>query len=141
MELCFISHKGDIRSRWVLSLVEALVVTVGSVKVVAVTGGGRGIGREIALLAAREGASVVVNDLGGSQDGEGRDAGPAEAVVAEIRAAGGQATVKAAHISDTSPDASIVDDALGPFGTHVAVVNTAGIMPHPSLRKMKKDDR
>src|SRR3546814_5847246 len=52
--------------------------TMLSGKVVAVTGGGRGIGREIALLAAREGASVVVNDLGGSQDGEGRDAGPAE---------------------------------------------------------------
>src|SRR3546814_2698278 len=79
-------------------------------KVVAVTGGGRGIGREIALLAAREGASVVVNDLGGSQDGEGRDAGPAEEVVAEIRAAGGQAIVNAADISDPAAAASIVED-------------------------------
>src|SRR3546814_5528883 len=82
-------------------------------KVVAVTGGGRGIGREIALLAAREGASVVVNDLGGSQDGEGRDAGPAEEVVAEIRAAGGQAIVNAADISDPAAAASIVEDAGG----------------------------
>src|SRR3546814_14797498 len=79
-------------------------------KVVAVTGGGRGIGREIALLAAREGASVVVNDLGGSQDGEGRDAGPAEEVVAEIRAAGGQAIGNAADISDPAAAASLVED-------------------------------
>src|SRR3546814_5080163 len=90
-------------------------------KVVAVTGGGRGIGREIALLAAREGASVVVNDLGGSQDGEGRDAGPAEEVVAEIRAAGGQAIVNAADISDPAAAASIVEDALGAFGKRDAV--------------------
>ena len=60
-------------------------------KVVIVTGAGRGIGRDIALLAARHGASVVVNDLGGSERGEGADATPAEQVVAEIKAANGKA--------------------------------------------------
>src|SRR3546814_20189470 len=92
-------------------------------KVVAVTGGGRGIGREIALLAAREGASVVVNDLGGSQDGEGRDAGPAEEVVAEIRAAGGQAIVNAADISDPAAAASIAEEdrQSGGLGKRVSV--------------------
>ena len=63
-------------------------------KVVAITGAGRGIGREIALLSAREGASVVVNDLGGSQDGEGSDVGPAQQVANEINASGGNAIAK-----------------------------------------------
>src|SRR3546814_6506941 len=77
---------------------------------------------------ARGGASVGVNDLGGSQDGEGRDVGPAEEVVAEIRAAGGQAIVNAADISDPAAAASIVEDALGAFGKLDAVVNNAGIL-------------
>ena len=59
-------------------------------KVVLITGAGRGIGRECALISAREGARVVVNDLGGGIDGEGRDTGPAEDVAQEIRAAGGE---------------------------------------------------
>ena len=63
-------------------------------KVMLVTGAGRGIGRDIARLAASEGAAVVVNDLGGSTEGEGADTGPAEAVVDEIRKAGGRAAAK-----------------------------------------------
>src|SRR3546814_15462162 len=89
---------------------------------------------------ARGGASVGVNDLGGSQDGEGRDVGPAEEVVAEIRAAGGQAIVNAADISDPAAAASIVEDALGAFGKLDAVVNNAGILRDRIFHKMSQVD-
>ena len=109
-------------------------------KVVAVTGGGRGIGREIALLAAREGAAVVVNDLGGSQDGQGSDAGPAEEVADEIRKAGGKAIVNAADISDPAAAATIVNDAVAAFGKLDAVVNNAGILRDRIFHKMSQVD-
>lgn len=109
-------------------------------KVVAVTGAGRGIGREIALLAAREGAAVVVNDLGGSQDGEGNDAGPAEEVVSEIRAAGGKAIVNSADISDPGSAATIADDAVRAFGRLDALVNNAGILRDRIFHKMNQPD-
>ena len=96
-------------------------------RVVAVTGGGRGIGREIALLAAREGARVVVNDLGGSQEGDGSDLGPAQEVVEEIKAFGGSAVANGADISDPRGANSIVEDAIRSFGRLDAVVNNAGI--------------
>jgi NAD(P)-dependent dehydrogenase (short-subunit alcohol dehydrogenase family) len=69
-------------------------------KVVLVTGAGRGIGREIAILAAEEGAAVVVNDLGASLDGAGADQGPAAEVVAVIRDAGGEAVVNGDNVAD-----------------------------------------
>lgn len=69
-------------------------------RVIIVTGAGRGVGREHALLFAREGAKVVVNDLGGEQDGTGASAGPAEQVVEEIRAAGGEAVANADSVAD-----------------------------------------
>src|SRR5215468_8163541 len=81
-------------------------------KVVAVTGAGRGIGREIALLCAREGASVVVNDAGVAGDGEGADAGPAEQTAADIRAAGGAAHANVASVADPDGAASIIADAV-----------------------------
>jgi len=109
-------------------------------KVIAITGAGRGIGREIALLAAREGASVVVNDLGGSQDGEGSDAGPAHEVVAEIRAAGGQAVANTADISDPLGAASIIEDAVAKFGRIDGVVNNAGILRDRIFHKMSQVD-
>jgi NAD(P)-dependent dehydrogenase (short-subunit alcohol dehydrogenase family) len=96
-------------------------------KVVAVTGGGRGIGREIALLCAREGAAVVVNDPGVAQDGDGGDAGPAERTVADIRADGGRAHANLASVADPSGAESIVADAIREFGRIDAVVNNAGI--------------
>ena len=68
-------------------------------KVLIVTGAGRGIGREIALLAAAEGAGVVVNDLGGGAEGSGSDPGPAHAVVEEIRSAGGDAVANAESVA------------------------------------------
>jgi NAD(P)-dependent dehydrogenase (short-subunit alcohol dehydrogenase family) len=97
-------------------------------KVFVVTGSGRGIGREIALLAAREGASVVVNDLGASADGEGADAGPAQETVAEIRAAGGQAVVNGDSVADPAGAGRIIQCAMDSFGKIDVVVNNAGIL-------------
>jgi NAD(P)-dependent dehydrogenase (short-subunit alcohol dehydrogenase family) len=77
-------------------------------KVVVVTGAGRGIGREIALLAAAEGAKVVVNDLGGSADGSGQDQQPAHEVVQAIRAAGGEAVANGASVADPAAAEGIV---------------------------------
>ncbi len=104
-------------------------------KVVAVTGAGRGIGREIALLCARYGARVVVNDYAPPQ---GADAGPnpAHDVVAEIVAAGGQACVNQASIADPQGADSIIDDAMNRFGRIDAVVNNAGILRDRMFHKM-----
>src|ERR1700755_2372926 len=92
-----------------------------------VTGAGRGLGRLYSLELARRGASVVVNDLGGSMHGEGVDASVADQVVAEITAAGG--TAVASHDSVDSPDGgqAIVDAAVEHFGRLDAVVSNAGI--------------
>jgi NAD(P)-dependent dehydrogenase (short-subunit alcohol dehydrogenase family) len=109
-------------------------------KVVVVTGAGRGIGREIALLAAREGARVVVNDLGGSTAGEGEDRRPADAVVAEIAAAGGTAVANFASIADPAAASSIIDDAVRNFGRIDAVVNNAGILRDRIFHKMSHAD-
>ena len=97
-------------------------------KVVAVTGAGRGIGRDIALLCASKGAAVVVNDLGSSTDGQGADSAPAEEVVALIRSFGGRAVVNAASVADPAGASSIVEDALKSFGRIDGVVNNAGIL-------------
>jgi len=97
-------------------------------RVVIVTGAGRGIGREHALELARQGARVVVNDLGGSAGGEGRDASPAELVVAEIQRAGGEALANAADIADFEQSAGLVKAAIDRFGRLDAVVNNAGIL-------------
>ncbi|HMO68394.1 MAG TPA: SDR family oxidoreductase [Novosphingobium sp.] len=109
-------------------------------KVVAVTGAGRGIGREIALLCAREGAAVVVNDLGASADGSGIDSGPAEEVVSLIRAEGGRAVVNGANVADPQGAESIVNDALKAFGRIDGVVNNAGILRDRMFHKMSIDD-
>ena len=109
-------------------------------KVIVVTGAGRGIGRDIALLAAREGARVVVNDLGGSADGEGADAGPAQAVVEEIRAAGGEAAASTASVAEPGPAESIVQTALDRFGRLDGVVNNAGILRDRIFHKMSVAD-
>lgn len=109
-------------------------------KVVAVTGAGRGIGREIALLCAREGAAVVVNDLGTSGEGEGADAGPAEEVVSLIRSDGGRAVVNGASVADPAGAASIVEDGVKAFGRIDGVVNNAGILRDRIFHKMSQTD-
>jgi NAD(P)-dependent dehydrogenase (short-subunit alcohol dehydrogenase family) len=109
-------------------------------KVVAVTGGGRGIGRAIALLCAQEGAAVVVNDPGVAQDGDGGDAGPAERTAADIRAAGGQAQANLASVTDPAGAQSIIADAISAFGRIDAVVNNAGILRDAIWHKLSHED-
>jgi NAD(P)-dependent dehydrogenase (short-subunit alcohol dehydrogenase family) len=102
-----------------------------------ITGAGNGIGRATALLFAREGASVVVNDLGGSRAGEGGTASPADAVVAEIRAAGG--TAIASYDSVSTPDGAraIIDAAVKAHGKLDVLINNAGILRDKTLLKME----
>ena len=109
-------------------------------KVVVVTGAGRGIGREIALLAAAEGAKVVVNDLGGAPDGEGASAAPAEEVVEAIRAAGGTAVASFDSVADPLAAAAIVETALTRYGRLDGVVNNAGILRDAIFHKMSVAD-
>ncbi len=97
-------------------------------KVALVTGAGRGIGREEAMLLAREGARVVVNDVGGSADGSGADAGPAQQVVDEIVAAGGEAAANVDDISTWTGAEALVGQAFDHFGGLDVVVNNAGIL-------------
>src|SRR5688572_13586638 len=105
-------------------------------KVIVVTGAGRGIGRAIAIEAARQGAQVVVNDLGGSADGEGRDRSAAEAVVREIEAAGGRALADFNSVSDWESAHRIVQSAIDGFGRIDGVVNNAGILRDRIFHKM-----
>jgi len=109
-------------------------------RTVAVTGAGRGIGREIALLCAREGAAVVVNDPGVAQDGEGADAGPAERTAAEINASGGQAIANLASVADPAGAQTIIADAVQAFGRIDAVVNNAGILRDAIWHKLSHTD-
>ncbi|MFE6862644.1 SDR family oxidoreductase [Nocardia sp. NPDC057668] len=97
-------------------------------RVAVITGAGRGIGREHALLFAREGASIVVNDLGGSNSGEGVDVGPAQEVANEIVAAGGRAIANTDNIADWAGAKNLIDQAVSEFGRLDAVVNNAGIL-------------
>jgi NAD(P)-dependent dehydrogenase (short-subunit alcohol dehydrogenase family) len=105
-------------------------------KVVVVTGAGGGIGRDIALALAAEGAKVVVNDIGTSTTGEGSDAGPAQQVVVEIRAAGGQAAASTDSVADAAAANRIVSCALDHFGRIDGVVNNAGILRDRFFHKM-----
>ncbi|WP_107654291.1 SDR family oxidoreductase [Nocardia suismassiliense] len=97
-------------------------------RVAVITGAGRGIGREHALLFAREGAAVVVNDLGGSNEGEGTDLTPAQEVADEIIAAGGKAIVNTANIATWDGAKNVVDQAIAELGGLDIVVNNAGIL-------------
>ena len=102
-------------------------------KVVIVTGAGNGLGRSHALAFAERGAKVVVNDLGGSVHGDGAS-DAADAVVEEIKSAGGAAIANKASVSDRDGAKSIVDDALAAFGTVDIVVNNAGILRDKSFK-------
>ncbi len=105
-------------------------------KVALVTGAGGGLGRAHAMLFAREGARVVVNDLGGSRDGSGASASMADKVVEEIRAAGGEAVANHASVTDPEGVLSMFDDAAEHFGKIDIVVNNAGILRDKTLTKM-----
>ena len=105
-----------------------------------VTGAGRGIGREIALCLASEGAAVVVNDLGVSLDGSGSASGPAEETAELIAKRGGKAVVNGDSVSDFDSAGRIVDQALKEFGSVDILVNNAGIVRDRTLLKMTAED-
>ncbi|HEY3239648.1 MAG TPA: SDR family oxidoreductase [Acidimicrobiia bacterium] len=109
-------------------------------RICVVTGAGRGIGREYALALAAEGASVVVNDLGGSRDGSGTDAGPAQGVVDEITAAGGAAVANTDDISTWAGAERLVQQAVEVFGGLDVVVNNAGILRDRMLANMTEEE-
>src|SRR5207245_650036 len=97
-------------------------------RVCIVTGAGRGLGREYALMLAEHGAKVVVNDLGGSRDGSGTDSGPAQQVVDEIVASGGQAVANRDDISSWDGAQNLINQAVESFGGLDVLVNNAGIL-------------
>ena len=109
-------------------------------RVAVVTGGGRGLGRSYALLLASQGAKVVVNDPGGSLAGDGTDAGPAEEVVREIVAAGGDAVASTDSVATPAGGEAIIDTALDRYGRIDILVHNAGIVRRASLRTMSADD-
>jgi NAD(P)-dependent dehydrogenase (short-subunit alcohol dehydrogenase family) len=109
-------------------------------KVVAVTGAGGGIGRDIALLMGAQGARVVVNDIGASLSGDGRDGGPAQQVVDEIRAAGGEAIASTDSVAEAASAKRIVETALDTYGRIDAVVNNAGILRDRFFHKMSDEE-
>ncbi|HMF83641.1 MAG TPA: SDR family NAD(P)-dependent oxidoreductase [Acidimicrobiia bacterium] len=109
-------------------------------RVAVVTGSGRGIGREFALCMAREGARLVVNDVGVSLDGRGTDEDPAAQVCKEIEALGGQATPNYDSVSDFDGAGGIIRTAVDTFGQLDVLVNNAGIVRDRTLVKMNEDD-
>jgi NAD(P)-dependent dehydrogenase (short-subunit alcohol dehydrogenase family) len=109
-------------------------------KVAIITGSGRGIGREEALLMAQHGAKIVVNDLGAHFDGTGADVSPAQQVVNEIKAAGGEAVANGDSVSDFKAAKRIVECALDSFGHLNIVVNNAGILRDRMIFNMSEED-
>jgi NAD(P)-dependent dehydrogenase (short-subunit alcohol dehydrogenase family) len=109
-------------------------------RIAIVTGAGRGIGRGHALELARQGAKVVVNDLGAEVDGEGRSTGPAGEVVEAIRAAGGEATANGEDVSDWDGAGRLVNAAIETFGGLDVVVNNAGILRDRMIVNMTLDE-
>ena len=107
-------------------------------RVAIITGAGRGIGREHALLLAHHGAKVVVNDLGGSMDGEGNDIGPAQQVVDEVKAMGGEAVANTDDISDWDGAERLIKTAVDTFGGLDILINNAGILRDRMLTNMSE---
>jgi NAD(P)-dependent dehydrogenase (short-subunit alcohol dehydrogenase family) len=105
-------------------------------RVAVITGAGRGLGREHALLFASEGAAIVVNDVGGASDGSGADEGPANDVVREIEAQGGRAVVNNDDVSDAAGADRIIRQAIEEFGELHVLVNNAGILRDRMLVNM-----
>ena len=109
-------------------------------RVAIITGAGRGIGREHALLFASEGAKVVVNDLGGAPDGSGSDKGAAEQVVDEIKAMGGEAVANVDNVADWEGGQRLVNAAVEAFGDLHVLVNNAGILRDRVLVNMTEEE-
>lgn len=109
-------------------------------RVAVITGAGRGIGREHALLFAREGAKVVVNDLGGASDGSGDDRTAAQQVVDEIRSFGGEAVANGDDIADWAGAERLIKQAIEEFGSLDVLVNNAGILRDKVLVQMSEQD-
>lgn len=109
-------------------------------KVVIVTGAGRGIGRGIAIMAAQQGAKVVVNDLGGTEQGEGGDQIPALEVVKTITDAGGEAVANFGNVASADHAEQMIEDARTNFGGIDCIVNNAGILRDVIFHKMSEDE-
>ncbi|MFJ6025008.1 SDR family NAD(P)-dependent oxidoreductase [Brevundimonas sp. NPDC092305] len=109
-------------------------------RVAIVTGAGGGLGREHALALAARGAKVVVNDLGGARDGTGGSASAAEAVVAEIEAAGGEALANGASVTDPVAVHAMIDAAMARWGRVDILVNNAGVLRDRTFAKMELED-
>ena len=109
-------------------------------RVAIITGAGRGIGRETALLMAREGAQIVVNDLGGGPQGGGGDTAFAQQVVDEIKAAGGNAVAETSSVSTMAGGQAVVDCAIDTFGRVDFLINNAGIIRPKRLTDMTEED-
>jgi NAD(P)-dependent dehydrogenase (short-subunit alcohol dehydrogenase family) len=109
-------------------------------RVAVVTGAGRGLGRAYARLLAERGAKVVVNDLGGSMEGEGSDAGPAQKVVDGIVAAGGEAVADTHDVSTQAGGEAIINAAIEGFGRIDVLVNNAGIIRYAGLPEIELDN-
>ncbi len=109
-------------------------------RVAIITGAGRGLGREHALLFASQGAKVVVNDLGGANDGSGSDLTPAQQTVADIKAMGGEAIVNGDNVADWAGAKRMVDSAIETFGDLDILVNNAGILRDRMLFSMAENE-
>ena len=109
-------------------------------RVAIITGAGRGIGREHALLFASEGAKVVINDLGGAIDGSGDDRTPAQQVVDEIKEMGGEAVANADNVADWEGGQRLVNAAIEAFGDLHILVNNAGILRDRVLVNMTEEE-